>query len=108
MDFKTAIRVKECCIDMDTGKPLSYSEIYGRMIDKLGGVDAVFTYVPFSTEEIKKALRSDTNLNNLSITTWDTASVWLKGLLLRNGITCFSLAECVCTLKECARRKAAE
>lgn len=106
MDFKTAIRVHKCDIDMDTGEKLSHSEIYGRMIEKLGGVDAVFAYVPFSTEKIKKALQSDTHLNNLPIATWDTAAIWLRNPLLRSGITCFSEAECVCTLKECARRKA--
>lgn len=125
MDFKTAIRVHKCDIDMDTGERLSHSEIYGRMIDKLGGADAVWKCVPFTLEEIQEAIKTDKNLNNLPMSAWDAAGGWfpyiargghqdfraiwspLRGLLLGNGITCFSPSECVCLLKECARRKVA-
>lgn len=123
MDFKTAIRVHKVDIDMDTGEKLSHSEIYSRMIDKLGGVDAVWPCIPFTLEQIQKALRTDEHLNNLPMRKWDHAGGWitdvyagreevrplpsrLRGMLLNAGVTCFSNAECVCLLKECARRKA--
>lgn len=124
MDFKTAIRVHKCDIDMDTGERLSHSEIYGRMIDKLGGVDAVWECVPFTLADIQTALRTDKSLNSLDMELWDLAGGWypyrgrggseeyrpcysrLRDMLRNAGITIFSPSECVCTLKECARRKA--
>lgn len=123
MDIDKAIRVHRGNIDMDTGEQLSHSEIYGRIIDKLGGVDAVWKCVPFTLEQVQQALKTDEHLNNLPIREWDMASGWisyiaqgreyfaprhsrLRTMLQDVGITCYSCSQGVCILKECARRKA--
>ena len=41
MDIKEAIGIQKCNIDIETGEQLSYSEIYGRAIEYLGGLDEV-------------------------------------------------------------------
>lgn len=116
MTLKEAIGVKNANIDVKTGRKLEHSEIYGRAIDLLGGVDAVWQYVPFSLEEIKAALPKDKHLNNLSMREWDMASgficrgadcrpvgggIW--ALYRKAGINCASNSDGVCILKECAR-----
>ncbi len=123
MDIDKAIRVHRGNIDMDTGERLSHSEIYGRIIDKLGGVDAVWKCVPFTLEQVQQALKTDEHLNNLPMKKWDIASGFrcfickgkelvkpipsqLRGMLLKAGINCYSNSQGVCILKECARRKA--
>lgn len=124
MDFKTAIRVDCYNRDLDTGIKLSHQEIYGRMIELLGGVDTVWKCVPFSMGEIRHALFSDQHLNNLPMRKWDAAAGFveyvnmrsktkemrrvgslLQILLQKAGVTCYSPSECVCVLKECARLK---
>lgn len=117
MNIKEAIGVK-VDTDVRTGAKLSHSEIYGRAIEYLGGLNAVAPYVPFPLDVVKKALRRDGNLNNTSRQKWDLASgfrctlgnceplpgVGLWRLYAKHGITVASCADGVCILKEAARR----
>lgn len=97
-----------------------HKEKYQYIINLLG-YDKVKNCLPFSLEEIKKALKTDKYLNNLPIKTWDNAGGWeqrgadmirigsrLQNLLLSRGINAYSPASCVCILKECARMYAEE
>ena len=118
MTIKEAIGVKNGNVDAKTGRVLAHSEIYGRAIDFLGGIECVWEYVPFSEDEVKKALEKDEYLNNLSMKKWDAASgfvcsgadckatgggLWV--LYRKRGINAASCSEGVCILKECARLK---
>lgn len=115
--FSEAINVKNADIDTITGERLTHREIYARAINLLGGLDAVIPYIPFSLVAIKKALKTDEHLNNLSMQTWDLASgfrcraanvtfvgggVW--HLYRKAGINSASNAQGVCLLKEAARQ----
>lgn len=101
-----------------------HSTYYSMIIDFLG-YEKVKNCVPFTKEEICKAIKKDKNLNNLPLKKWDYAGGWavtetkynqyvypvasyLRFLLKEKGITCYSCAEGVCILKECARRMAEE
>lgn len=119
MTIQEAIGVKCCDIDAKTGERLSHSDIYGRAIEFLGGLDEVARFIPFSMETIRKRLKSDTNLNNTAMGPWDTASGFkCKGgdcrfigggiweLYRKHGINAASNSEGVCILKEAARRLA--
>ena len=124
MDIKEAIGIQKCNIDIETGEQLSYSEIYGRAIEYLGGLDEVAEFVPVPVETLREKLREDPNLNNTPLSTWDKAAgfkcgtwgnAWRQGyqcLLVRggiwklykkHGITAASCADGVCLLKEAAR-----
>lgn len=118
MTIKEAIGVKNCNVDAKTERVLAHSEIYGRAIDFLGGVECVWKYVPFSEEEVKKALGKDQHLNNLSMKKWDIASGFVRSgadckaiggglwaLYRKPGINAASCSDGVCILKECARLK---
>lgn len=128
MTLKEAAGVDAFCKDIKTGKLLTHSEVYGRIIDFLGGLDAVAPYIPFPIEAIKEALKTDPNLNNLALRKWDEASgfeprpvcnafrqqyqapaptyrnIWT--LYRVHGITCASVSDGVCILKEAAIRLA--
>ena len=64
MTLKEAIGVHRCDIDSKTGERLTHSDIYGRAIDLLGGLDAVAQYIPFPMDVIRRALKTDPYLNN--------------------------------------------
>ena len=119
MTLSEAIGVKDANIDMKTGRKLEHSEIYGRAIDLLGGVDAVWVYVPFTLDGVKKMLSRDKYMN-FHMDRWDLASgfvcngadcklvgggIW--NLYRKVGINAASNAQGVCILKECARLMAA-
>lgn len=97
---------------------------YNKIIDFLGydNVKSVLK-AHFSREEIIKALKTDINLNNISLSRWDKASGfvaittaqtqtytlrscysgnYLSNLCRMKKITGYSLADCVCILKRCA------
>ena len=63
MTLKEAIGVHRCDIDIKTGERLTHSDIYGRAIDLLGGLDVVAPYIPFPLDDIRKALKTDPHLN---------------------------------------------
>ena len=125
MTLHEAIGVHRCDIDTKTGERLTHSDIYGRAIDLLGGLDAVAQYIPFPMDVIRRALKTDPHLNNTSMRRWDEAAGFQCGvfgnrhrgqaecrptgdglwnLYRQHGITGASCAEGVCILKEAARR----
>lgn len=125
MTLQEAIGVHQGDIDIETGMTLTHSDIYGRAIDLLGGLDAVAQYIPFPLDVIRKALKTDPHLNNTLIRQWDLAAGFRCGvfgnahrgqfecrptgyglwcLYREHGITSASCADGVCVLKEAARR----
>ena len=85
---------------------VSHEEKYTRLINAVGGLDAVIPCIPFSLTSIREALEHhDDHLNTLPLSTWDFAAENAKDLMYRKArITCSSLAERVCLLKEAARQ----
>lgn len=119
MTLKEAIGVHMGNIDVETGKELSHSEVYGRAIELLGGLDEVAKYVPYPVDVIRKKLKKDWYLNNTKITAWNFAAGFMRSrgtcklvgcgiweLYRKHNITSASCAEGVCLLKEAARRLA--
>lgn len=117
MTIKEAIGVHKCNIDVKTGEELTHSEIYGRAIEYLGGLDIVVRFVPFPVEVLRKKLKEDIYLNNTPMRAWDTAAGFIRSrldckpynggiwyLYRQHGITCASCSDGVCILKEAARR----
>ena len=116
--FSEAINIKNADIDRTTGEKISHREIYSRAINLLGGLDAVIPYIPFKLDEIKKALKEDEHLNNLSMDKWDYVSGFRSGrqgsmtfigggvwnLYRKAEINSASNAQGVCLLKEAARQ----
>lgn len=116
MTLKEAIGVR-VDIDIKTGEKLTHSEIYGRAIEFLGGLDEVARFVPFPVETLRKKMKSDPYLNNTAMSKWDAASgfvcrcgdckfigggIW--ALYRQHGINAASDSDGVCIPKEAARR----
>lgn len=112
IEDKLGLTTKER-LDMD-------HHVYYQKIINLIGYEKVKECVPYTLEEIKEAYPKDEHLNNLPMKKWDYASGFqvittrydqnyypiysqLRTLLKRIGINCYSNAEGVCILKECAR-----
>ena len=102
-------------LDMETGAKVEHREKYRRIIDLLGYED-VRRCIPFTLDELKKAIKTDVNLNNLPLKRWDAAAGFscpqgecylihsqLTNLYRKAGINAFSCCDGVCILKECAR-----
>ena len=47
--------VKCANIDIETGEQLSHREIYGRAIERLGGLDTVIPHIPFYNRRVPQA-----------------------------------------------------
>lgn len=111
MDFKEAFNLTN---------EMTHTERYTTIINGLG-YESVKRCIPFSLEEIRTALKTDKNLNNLPLSIWDRATGFksvksvstgkleyiphnsvLLSLCRNKGITCYSLSELVCILKRCA------
>mgnify|MGYP007066965980 FL=1 len=116
MTIKEAIRVKNANIDMDTGRKLEHSEIYGRAIDYLGGLEIVKRYIPYDLETLKEAYKKDEYFNNLSMRKWDMMAGFISDgarcsfvgggiwdLYRWHKINSASCSDGVCILKEAAR-----
>ena len=117
MTIQEAVHVNNQRIDINTGKELEHNEFYERVIDFLGGLDAVKKYVPFDVETLRKAYKQDKHFNNLSLSVWDHAAGYyfthqrayrtsgpsLCDLYHKCDITCASVSEGVCILKTAAR-----
>lgn len=116
MTFHEAIGVK-VDVDVKTGEKLTHSEIYGRAIELLGGLEVVAKFIPFPLEKLRKAYKSDKHFNNTPMKEWDYAA----GFITRRGncdphggglwhlyrqhhINSASCSNGVCVLKEAARR----
>lgn len=119
MTLMEAIGVRDGT-DIKSGEKLTHSEIYGRAIDFLGGLDEVARFVPVPVDAIRQKLKEDPHLNNTKMSLWDEAAgfrcvgadcrligggIWV--LYRKHGIDSASNAQCVCLLKEAARRLAA-
>lgn len=116
MTIKEAIGVKNCNIDAETGRKLEHSEIYGRAIDYLGGLEVVKQYIPYDLKTLKKAYKKDKYFNNLSMSEWDRMSGFINrgancnfigggiwNLYRQHKINSASCSDGVCILKEAAR-----
>lgn len=120
MTLLESIGVNPFRIDAKTGVELTHSEVYGKIIEFLGGLDTVGRFVPFSVSRIRDALRKgDIHLNTLSLHEWDKVSgfradgancIFIGGgiwsLYRQHGITSASCSDGVCILKEAAIRMA--
>lgn len=117
MSLKEAVGVNNYNIDLKTGEKLTHSEVYDRIIEFLGGLDAIAPYIPFAIEELREKVKEDPNLNNTRLAVWDKVaehsakvldslqhhkSIW--SLYRRYGISFASTADGVSLLKEAARR----
>ncbi len=107
-------------IGIKSGEKITHREKYHRIIEFLGGLNAIIPYIPFTKEEIAKAIEKDPHLNNLSMKKWDNASGFnvyrnkygeevvtphyhgLWNLYRKHGITSASNSTGVCILKEAA------
>lgn len=104
-------------VDIKTGQKLSHSEVYGRIIDRLGGLQEVSKYVPYDVEYLREKIQKDQYLNNTSMGDWDRAAgfqcrqanclfigggIW--NLYQKHGINAAGCSTGVCILKEAARR----
>jgi hypothetical protein len=118
MNLKEFARVDFFNRDLDTGKEISWHDYMGRVIEKLG-LENIKPYIPYSLSYLKEKVEEDKHLNNTNIHRWDAAAGYstspfranidylgtgIASLFVRNGITCFSLSDGVCVLKEAARR----
>ena len=122
MNIKEAIGIVNYDKDAITGEEVSFEEQYNRLIDFLGGTNAVMKYVPLTKEQIQKALTEDKNLNNIPLQNWDrwagfkafgSKIEWkldksLRDLFRIKGITFYSPSQLVSTLKQAACRYAEE
>ena len=73
MTLKEAVGVR-VDVDVKTGQKLSHSEVYGRIIDFLGGLEAVAPYIPFDIPYLREKLKRDPWFNNTDMSKWDAAA----------------------------------
>lgn len=73
MTLKEAVGVR-ADVDVKTEQKLSHSEVYGRIIDYLGGLQEVSKYVPYDVEYLRERIQKDQHLNNTSMIDWDRAA----------------------------------
>lgn len=108
-----------------TGKNIEWhgnaEDFYSTIVQTIG-VAKVAQHVPFPMDVLVKAYKRDKSFNTVAtpLKMWDTATGMYKEscsstapyivsgtgltyLLRKEKITHYSLAECVCLLKECAR-----
>ena len=112
-----------------------FEEKYKTVVKYLGE-EKVRSFLPVDDiDHLKRSYSNDKHLNNIPLKKWDAASGYypatdksgrqiykqlgknyyskdnphnLAELLMANDITSFSVSECVCILKECARMWAEE
>lgn len=116
MTLKEAVGVR-ADVDVKTGQRLTHSEVYGRIIDYLGGLKAVAPYIPFEIPYLREKLKRDPWLNNTDMSKWDAAAGFrcsridcfatgggLWALYRSHGINSASCSDGVSLLKEAACR----
>lgn len=116
MTLKEAVGVR-VDVDVKTGQKLTHSEVYGRIIDYLGGLEAVAPYIPFELPYLREKLKRDPWFNNTDMSRWDAAAGFrccrsdcfatgggLWALYRSHGINCASCSDGVSLLKEAASR----
>ena len=124
MTIQNAVGVRNCNIDVKTGKQLSHEEVYGRVIEFLGGLDEVAKFLPFDLDTLTKAFECDEHFNSIPLKVWDYAAGFETHVIFNSGqtqtcrnigagivqlyrrhkITEYSCSDGVCILKETARR----
>lgn len=102
MTLKEFAGVDSNLTDLDNGNKLEWREYMSRIVNGLG-IDNVKSFLPRSIGYISEMLKQDIHLNNIPLKEWDYQAERIHGLLQRNKITCYSLSERVCILKEAAR-----
>jgi len=78
MNIKKFVNCDSFYRDLTTGKKLNDEEFHRRVIEKLGGLEAIIPYIPFTYDEIYHASLIDKYLNNLSMSKWDMASGFIS------------------------------
>ena len=121
MTLKAFTGVDSFYRDIETEMEISHTEYMHRIIDKLG-LENIARYIPFDIDYLKEKLKKDKHFNNTEIQAWDVAAGFipyinrkthtleynlshsgLAYLFINNRITCFSVCEGVCVLKEAAK-----
>lgn len=106
---------KDCCYP--DGTTLTHSEFCNKIIEKLGGLNIIIPFIPFTLVEIVDALEKDKHLNTLSVEKWDAAAgfrfeygkynlihhLGIAQLYQRMKINSFSCSDGVSLLKSAAR-----
>lgn len=116
MTLKEAVGVR-VDVDVKTGQKLTRSEVCGRIIDYLGGLEAIAPYIPFEIPYLREKLKRDPWFNNTDMSKWDAAAGFrccnsgcyctgggLWALYRSHGVNCASCSDGVSLLKEAARR----
>lgn len=102
-------------------KNLSHDQIYDRIIDALGGPEALRQYLPRPVPELSDTFARDRNLNSIPLGEWDAAAGFIHTgarngwrvyvpsggvwpLLSAHGVTWSSASQNVCLLKRAAIR----
>lgn len=91
---------------IENGVELTHEEFYSRVIQKMGGLDAIIPYIPYDFKTLKDAYTINIyfNTSETSLRGWDSAaSNMMNALCNKYGITCISLSEGVCILKTAAK-----
>jgi len=117
--LEEAIGIRNANEDVQTGERVEHSEIYGRAIEFLGGLDVVARYIPYPLDVLQRCTKRDPHLNNTSMREWDAMAGFrtvlntgicdfigggLWELYRKHGINAASCSNGVCILKEAARR----
>ena len=121
MTLKAFAGVDSFYRDIETEREISHTEYMHRIIDKLG-LENIARYIPFDIDYLKEKLKKDKNFSDTEIQAWDVAAGFipqinrkthtleynhshsgLAYLFINNRITCFSVSEGVCVLKEAAK-----
>ena len=121
MTLKAFAGVDSFYRDIETEREISHTEYMHRIIDKLG-LENITRYIPFEINYLKEKFKRDKYFNNTEIQTWDVAAGFipqinrkthtleynqshsgLAYLFINNRITCFSVSDGVCVLKEAAK-----
>lgn len=103
MTLNEFANVDSFCRDLDNGNELDWHDYMARIITKLG-IENIKLYIPFDMDTLMKHFRKgDICFNNIQLKDWDIAAACMVPLLHCNRITCYSLSERVCILKETAR-----
>ena len=102
MTLREFANVDSNLVDLSNGNKLEWREYMSRIVNGLG-IDNVRPFLPCSIGHISEMFKKDVNLNNIPLKEWDFKAECIHGLLQRNRITCYSLSERVCILKEAAR-----
>ena len=107
--------------DFETGREISHTEYMRRIIDGLG-IENIARYIPFDIDYLKEKFKRDKHFNNPDRQAWDVAAGFIPQinrkthtleynhshsglvyLFINNRITCFSVSDGVCVLKEAAK-----